>query len=770
MKYLWAASLLFTTAVSAQVTFQIHGTGHIHRAATVYDSDGNLYVSGLFSHTIDFDPGPESHTLTATYGESAFLASYNSQGLFRWVRGIEPVELNFPPEAVDNADLEIYDDGWQDDDNAPGFGNWFTITELLLGSGYRALHSDTPLEGTRSWQLSAPGQFSGVGRTLAGAPMTEGKISVLIRHDVEPDGKFVGFNLHGVPFSLYTFGGTGERVSFGMNTTNLIGVTVNSLFTPDFYLEPTIDGDLRGDLLEYIIDIRSNGLWTLQIINHSEPGSPSVTTNVQLASASSSVGSIRFASFVAGTNNILVFDRIQVTTGQVDSVIETTGISFVEPANIWVHGGFSGSIKYGDSETNTLLGFIRDINGFAVGYDLAGNLAGHFQPISTSAPGKSVISGVTRFQGTNMHYYGHFSGSLTVSNLTISSGEHQQTWRAILSPSGDPMLFFRYNGVGTQTSIGKHSLDSGHVVMLGHFTGNAMPGLSSIGGSDIMMLNADSGAFQFGGPGDDTICRDCLVSDAEGTLYFGGNFQQTIAFDRYEQDEPCVTTDTISANGFSDMFIASFNGEILYWARSFGGAETNTLYSLGLDRQTNLIVAGAFRGTMEMDGMDEGSFLLTSYATGDALDGFVASYDSRGSFRWAHRIGPEQAHEDHHVIATSVSVDSSGHILVAGSYATNLHTDIRGVTLVATNAGASDLFLIQFDSNGELAGPGISIDHVEETHTGLSIATRAGVAIRVESSDFDTSWTVVTNIPLTTGTVAITTSDASPIYRAVIDW
>lgn len=58
------------------------------------DSAGNTYVVGSFTNTADFDPGPGTALITArtdgftTYVADGYVAKYNPQGVFLWVRTI----------------------------------------------------------------------------------------------------------------------------------------------------------------------------------------------------------------------------------------------------------------------------------------------------------------------------------------------------------------------------------------------------------------------------------------------------------------------------------------------------------------------------------------------------------------------------------------------------------------------------------------------------------------------------------------------------------
>src|SRR4051812_25844175 len=63
------------------------GTGKDDIYASCVDPSGNLYVAGSFSGTVDFDPGAgvtQRSASTAT-DVDAFVAKFNSSGVFQWV-------------------------------------------------------------------------------------------------------------------------------------------------------------------------------------------------------------------------------------------------------------------------------------------------------------------------------------------------------------------------------------------------------------------------------------------------------------------------------------------------------------------------------------------------------------------------------------------------------------------------------------------------------------------------------------------------------------
>ncbi len=73
------------------------------------DNYSNIYISGYFYgpewSPFDFDPGPEEHNLTAVGNYDVFLASYNSDGDYRWASGFGGTEIEEGKKvAVDNSD------------------------------------------------------------------------------------------------------------------------------------------------------------------------------------------------------------------------------------------------------------------------------------------------------------------------------------------------------------------------------------------------------------------------------------------------------------------------------------------------------------------------------------------------------------------------------------------------------------------------------------------------------------------------------------------
>ncbi len=69
------------------------GFGFFMSYYTYIDQSGNIYISGSFSGTIDFDPGSGTHNLSSSGFNNKFILKLNQDGDFQWAKLLE-VDLN----------------------------------------------------------------------------------------------------------------------------------------------------------------------------------------------------------------------------------------------------------------------------------------------------------------------------------------------------------------------------------------------------------------------------------------------------------------------------------------------------------------------------------------------------------------------------------------------------------------------------------------------------------------------------------------------------
>ena len=93
------------------------------------DSEGNVYVTGVYQETVDFDPGEGVFELTSNGGEDVFVLKLTSNGEFVWARGMGSPFYEEPTSVgVDDAG-NVYVSGYfsEQGDYNPG-DETFTLT------------------------------------------------------------------------------------------------------------------------------------------------------------------------------------------------------------------------------------------------------------------------------------------------------------------------------------------------------------------------------------------------------------------------------------------------------------------------------------------------------------------------------------------------------------------------------------------------------------------------------------------------------------------
>ena len=110
------------------------GTDFDNAYAVSATSDGNVFTTGLFRGTADFDPGPATYNVSAagTTGNTLFVSRLNGDGEFVWVRTFGNAKSNYAYSIANDRSENVYVAGYFSDtvdfDPGPGVFN-------LIGSG-----------------------------------------------------------------------------------------------------------------------------------------------------------------------------------------------------------------------------------------------------------------------------------------------------------------------------------------------------------------------------------------------------------------------------------------------------------------------------------------------------------------------------------------------------------------------------------------------------------------------------------------------------------
>lgn len=76
--------ILNAQSVSHNFSFKLGSTGNETSNKIKYDAAGNIYVTGVFSATMDVDPGTPTVNLVSAGGTDIYLAKYSSTGAYVW--------------------------------------------------------------------------------------------------------------------------------------------------------------------------------------------------------------------------------------------------------------------------------------------------------------------------------------------------------------------------------------------------------------------------------------------------------------------------------------------------------------------------------------------------------------------------------------------------------------------------------------------------------------------------------------------------------------
>jgi gliding motility-associated-like protein len=144
---------------------QIGGFRYQAGYAITLDAANNIYVTGIFFGTVDFDPGPGISNLTSAGNEDVFICKLNNNGNFLWAKKIGGVSNDFCNAIVLDNTGNIFCNGYFDGtaDFDPGNGI-FNMTALGATDIYVCKFTN---DGTFLWAKQMGGTSSEAAYSIA---------------------------------------------------------------------------------------------------------------------------------------------------------------------------------------------------------------------------------------------------------------------------------------------------------------------------------------------------------------------------------------------------------------------------------------------------------------------------------------------------------------------------------------------------------------------------------------------------------------------------
>ncbi|KAF0154461.1 MAG: hypothetical protein FD159_2562 [Syntrophaceae bacterium] len=378
-----------------------------------------------------------------------------------------------------------------------------------------------------------------------------------------------------------------------------------------------------------------------------------------------------------------------------------TGVAVDTSGNVYVTGS-----TYGGLDGNTNAG-ISDM--FLVKYNSSGtkqwtrqlgtSLRDEATGVAVDTSGNVYVAGYT---------YGGLDGNTNAGGSDIflvkynSSGTKQWTRQRQLRTAPNDYA----TGVAVDTS--------GNVYVTGYFEGSDDGTLVTPGNDYVFIVKYDStGTEQW---------TELLGTSA---VDYGYGIAVDINWNVYVTG---YTNGSLSGNPVpheDEIFLVKYNSSVIkQWTRQMGTAATTFngySHSLGVavDTSGNVYVTGFTMGNMDGN------------TNAGASDMFLVKYNTSGTKQWTRQLGTTYGEQ-----GRGIAVDTSGNVYVTGLTGGGLDGN--------TNAGASDMFLVKYNTSGTKqwtrqfgttygeAGRGVAVDTngnvyvTGSTNGGLDGNTNAG--------------------------------------------
>ena len=733
---------LFIAGYDAQGNYlyakSLTSTGNVYGNSIAADAVGNIYVTGYFTGTVDFDPGEAVASFTSPqFSTDIFIAKYDAVGNYMYAKTLggalfhtgraSSIFVNASGSVAITGNLL----GTIDFDPGPGTANVvgsirlddiflarydadgnFIYAKAFAGFGFDQAKSvildnasNAYITGNISFSNidfnpgNAGGEFTSSGGTdgyLASYdPLGNYRYANLIG-GLESDGA-TGIALDGA-LNVYVTGAFQGSVDFDPTAATAIAEAKGG--SDVFVAKYNNAGDfvyvntMGGELEQTGTAIATDPLGNLRVVGtfyHDadfDPGSGEVILSIKGHSLNSFISAL-------GTNGQFLWARQMGFYSDSTYIDRGTGIVADSTGNIFITGSFYGTLDFdtGPGVSPVTSAGVSDV--FVAHYDRAGNLVKVFSigGVGFDRGGKIVLDG-----DGNIVITGDFAGTVDfdpgpgITNLT--SDLYTTPFVAKYNRNGN-LIFAKAVAGGTQTFNYGLCIDKlQNIYLTGSFTGTADfdpgPGtvnLTSAGASDIFVAKYNQQgnliyAKNYGGTANDRGAA--VVVDDSGNFNLTGTFIGTVNFG---------SSFTINSKGASDIFLCRFDaaGNIVF-SQSFGSNNADDVSGIAVNRSGDIYILGEFWQTVDFD-PGPGTANLTSAGASDI---FIARYNKLGEYLSAISLKGNNNDE-----AFAIQVDEMKNIFVSGSITSTVDFDPGAGEMNLSSHAWFDGFFAKYDSTGK---------------------------------------------------------------------
>jgi hypothetical protein len=280
--------------------------------------------------------------------------------------------------------------------------------------------------------------------------------------------------------------------------------------------------------------------------------------------------------------------------------------------------------------------------------------------------------------------------------------------------SGTPLWARRIGGTGGDIAQSVSTDSSGNVIVSGYYASSPL-NIYAANGTTVSFtlanlgdLTSDAFVVKYDSSGTPLWARimsgtfqdaaNSVTTDSSGNIVVAGYYQSN-PLNIYAANGSTVLFTLSNPQTVEDVFVVKYDASgTPLWARRMGGTSFESVNSVSTDSSGNIIVAGTYASTTLNIYAANGSTVSFTLTNSGSNDAFVVKYDLSGTPQWARRMGGTGTD-----VATSVSIDSSGNIVVSG-FSTSNPLNIyaaNGSTVSFTLASDSSYaFVVKYDSSG----------------------------------------------------------------------
>ena len=504
---------------SAQTAVSVFGgVGNEFSESTVVDSTGNIYTTGRFANTVDFDPGVGTSNLTSAGSSDVFVSKLDASGNLLWAKSFGAAAADAGLSIAVDSTGNVYTTGFfaSTVDFDPGAGT----TNLTTAGSSDVFISKLDASGNLVFAKRFGGGISDLGYSIA----------------VDSTG------------NIYTTGFFQDTVDFdpSAGTTNpttagLSDVFISKLDASGNLVFAKRFGAAEADAGRSIALDSTGNIYTAGYFEQTVDFDPSAGTTNLTSAGRSDV----FVSKLDSSGNLVFAKRFGAAETDVglSVAVDSTG-------NVYTTGYFEQTVDFdpGAGTTDLTTGGGSDV--FVSKLDASGNLV--FAKRFGGSNDDGGIS-ISVDSNGNIHTTGYFEERVDfdpgagTSNLTSAGGT--DVFVSKIDSSGNLLLAKSFGG--TANDVGRSiTFDStGNIYTTGEFAGTVDfdPGtgttnLISAGGNDVFILRLD--------PSGDARASAAPSAPTLNSIT-GGDRRVTITFTAGANNGAAITDYEYSLNGAS---------------------------------------------------------------------------------------------------------------------------------------------------------------------------------------------------------------------------